>query len=72
MPSACMTGIGETFRAECEFGTLVLKSRRLERFPYDPTEQRASKSEGEGEAIPLLQRPKWMNTWLIETVCALA
>ncbi len=57
---------GETFRAECELGTLLLKGRRLERFPYDPTKQRISRSEGEGEEIPLLQRPKWMNAWLIE------
>lgn len=57
---------GETFRAECKLGTLVLKARRLERFPYDATKQRISKAEGEGEEIPLLQRPKWMNTWLIE------
>jgi len=57
---------GETFRAECERGTLLLKARRLEGFPYDSTAQRVSKAEGEGEEVPLLQRPKWMNTWLVE------
>ena len=57
---------GETFRAECELGTLALKARRLERFPYNWTAQRVSKAEGGGEEVPLLQRPKWMNTWLIE------
>ena len=57
---------GETFRAECKLGTLLLKARRLERFAYDATKQRISKAEGEGEEIPLLQRLKWMNTWLIE------
>ncbi len=57
---------GETFRAECELGTLVLKARRLERFSYDSTTQRVSKAEGAGEEVSLLQRPKWMNTWLIE------
>ena len=56
----------ETIRAECELATLVLNARRLERFSYDPAQQRINKSEGEGEEIPLLQRPKWMNTWLIE------
>lgn len=56
----------ETIRAECEFGTLVLNARRLERFPYNPATQRVSKSEGDGEKIPLLQGPKWKNTWLIE------
>jgi predicted dehydrogenase len=57
---------GESFRAECELGTLSLRARRLERFPYDVKRQRVSKSEGDGEEIPLLQRPKWMNAWLIE------
>ena len=28
--------------------------------------QRISRAEGEGEEIPLLQRRKWMNAWLIE------
>ena len=57
---------GETYRAECELGTLLLKARRLERFPYDPTTRRISKTEGDGEEIPLLQRRHWKNTWLIE------
>ena len=56
----------ETIRAECELGTLVLNARRLERFPYDAAKQRVSKVEGQGEEIPLLDRPKWMNAWLIE------
>lgn len=69
---ACTNAVGlhdwfaETFRAECELGTLLLRARRLERFPYDPTKQRISKAKGDGEEIPLLQRPKWMNAWLIE------
>lgn len=56
----------ETIRAECEFGTLVLNARRLERFAYDPSTQRITKFEGQGERLPLLERPKWKNTWLIE------
>ena len=56
----------ETIRAECELATLVLNARRLERFSYDPARQRISRFEGDGEEIPLLQRSKWMNTWLIE------
>ena len=56
----------ETIRAECEFGTLVLNARRLERFAYDPSTQRITKFEGQGEPLPLLERPKWKNTWLIE------
>ena len=56
----------ETIRAECELGTLLLKARRLERFPYDSTTQRVSKAEGEGEALPLLPGRKWMNSRLVE------
>jgi len=56
----------ETIRAECELGALLLKARRLERFPYDPSTQRITKFEGEGERLPLLERRKWKNTWLIE------
>ena len=62
----------ETIRAECELGTLVLNARRLERFPYDATKQRASTVEGEGEEIPLLDRSKWKNAWLIEQFVQLA
>ncbi len=56
----------ETIRAECELGTLVLNARRLERFPYDQSTQRITKFEGDGEEIPLMERSKWKNTWLIE------
>ena len=44
----------------------ALKGRRLERFPYNPARQRVSKAEGDGEEIPLRQRSKWMNAWLVE------
>ena len=69
---ACCNAVGlkdweqETIRAECERGTLVLNARRLERFPHDPSTQRIMKFEGEGEQLPLLEQPKWKNTWLIE------
>ena len=69
---ACTNAVGlkyweqETIRAECELGTLVLNARRLERFPYDPSRQRVTKLEGEGEPLPLLPGRKWKNTWLIE------
>jgi len=56
----------EYIRAECEKATLILSSRRLECFPYDPSQQWASKEEGAGETIPLREQPKWANTWLIE------
>lgn len=56
----------EYVRAECRDATLVLTHRAIERFDYDPTSERVSKSEGTGEPVPLLDQPKWANTWLIE------
>ncbi|MCC7355376.1 MAG: Gfo/Idh/MocA family oxidoreductase [Anaerolineae bacterium] len=56
----------EYLRAECERATLVLSRRRLERFAYDPSRSWHEEAEGQGEEIPLLQQPKWANTWLIE------
>ncbi|MCY3831402.1 MAG: Gfo/Idh/MocA family oxidoreductase, partial [Chloroflexi bacterium] len=69
---ACCNAVGlkdweqETLRAECELGTLALNARRLERFPYDPSTQRIAKFEGEGEPLPLIERRKWKNAWLVE------
>ena len=69
---ACTNAVGlkyweqETIRAECELGTLVLNARRLERFPYDPSRQRVTKLEGEGELLPLLPGRKWKNSRLVE------
>ena len=69
---ACANAVGlkdwerETIRAECELGTLALNARRLERFPYDPSTQRIAKIEGQGEPLPLMERRKWKNTWLVE------
>jgi predicted dehydrogenase len=56
----------EYVRAECRDATFVLTHRTLERFDYDPTNQRVSKPEGSGKPVPLLEQPKWANTWLIE------
>lgn len=56
----------EYIRAECERATLVLNRRRLEQFTYDPRRSFVSRGEGRGTRLPLLQQPKWMNTWLIE------
>jgi predicted dehydrogenase len=56
----------EYFRAECEQATLILDRRRLECFPYDASQQWTSRREGSGREIPLLEQPKWANTWLIE------
>lgn len=56
----------EYIRAECERATLTLDQRRLERFDYDPAQRWVSRREGTGETVPLLEQPKWANTWLIE------
>lgn len=54
----------EYFRAECEKSTLILSHRRLERFAYKPDKQWGE--EDKAETIPLIEQPKWSNTWLIE------
>lgn len=60
-----MNGWGhEYFRAECELSTLVLSQRKIERFPYKP--KREWGEEDVAEEIPLIEQPKWINTWLIE------
>jgi len=56
----------EYIRAECEGATLILNHRQLERFTYDPSSTWAQGREGQGEPIPLIEQPKWANTWLIE------
>jgi predicted dehydrogenase len=56
----------EYIRAECEKATLILNRRKLERFYYEEENKRLNLQENEGEAIPLLEQPKWANAWLIE------
>jgi predicted dehydrogenase len=56
----------EYIRAECERATLILSHRRLEVFEHDPQRQWAGAIEGQGREIPLLEQPKWANTWLVE------
>jgi predicted dehydrogenase len=56
----------EYIRVECEQATLILQQRNVERFPYDASRQKVEKLEGQGDSIPLLEQPKWANTWLIE------
>lgn len=56
----------EYIRAECEFATLILNHRRVERFTYTPGTTRTPGREGEGETLPLLERPFWTHQWLIE------
>lgn len=54
----------EYVRIECEHATLIMDRRRVERHPYEGG--RIYKREGEGQEIPLLEQPKWMNSWLTE------
>jgi predicted dehydrogenase len=62
-----LNGWGQEYiRAECEQATLILSRRRLERFLYDRSRTWAGGIEGQGETIPLLEQPKWANTWLVE------
>jgi predicted dehydrogenase len=56
----------EYIRAECERATLIMNRREIERFPYNPQDPQPYKHEGQGEPVPLLEQPKWANTWLIE------
>ncbi|HTL53769.1 MAG TPA: Gfo/Idh/MocA family oxidoreductase [Planctomycetota bacterium] len=57
-------------RAECEKSTLVLSRRSLEKFPFDAAKSYGTGVEGQGEKIPLLDRPKWSHAWLIEQFAA--
>jgi predicted dehydrogenase len=56
----------EYIRAECERATLIMDSRHVEAFDYDPTKEWARGQHGAGRPIALIEQPKWANTWLIE------
>ena len=56
----------EYIRAECEGATLILDTRHVECFPYDPSQTHRRAREGQGTEITLLEQNKWSNTWLIE------
>ncbi|MCP4643049.1 MAG: Gfo/Idh/MocA family oxidoreductase [bacterium] len=56
----------EYIRAECEQSTLVLSWQELERFNFAASDDSLSRREGSGDTVPLLNQPKWANTWLIE------
>ena len=40
--------------------------RAIEIFPHKPGEPSNDMRAGQGEVAPLLDQPKWANTWLIE------
>jgi predicted dehydrogenase len=56
----------EYIRAECEYATLVLDTRRLWAYPLAGTAGCAAPPADGSCALPLLEQPKWANTWLIE------
>ncbi|WP_276255682.1 Gfo/Idh/MocA family protein [Halomontanus rarus] len=57
----------EYVRAECRDSTIVLDSRELEAYSYDPDEEAQFGDRPEnGDRIPLDEAEKWANTWLIE------
>ncbi len=58
----------EYIRAECELATLILSRRTIELFPYDSSKgwQTAVPGSSDNIRIPLLQQPKWANTWIIQ------
>jgi predicted dehydrogenase len=59
----------EYVRIECENGTAILNNREIEVFLRQPL-ARQQHREGQGQKVPLLTQPKWLNTWLIEKFCA--
>ena len=62
-----LNGWGQEYiRAECQRATLIMSHGGIERFDYDPQRKQPAKREGEGEAVPLLEQPKWANAWLVE------
>jgi predicted dehydrogenase len=62
-----LNGWGQEYiRAECERATLILSQGRIERFDYDPSRASPAKREGTGVEVPLLDRHKWANAWLVE------
>jgi predicted dehydrogenase len=55
----------EYVRVDCEFGTAILNHREIEVFSRQDL-PRQKHREGNGQKVPLLTRPKWINNWLIE------
>jgi predicted dehydrogenase len=56
----------EYIRAECEYGTVILDHRRIERFLHNRGGPWAGPGEGHGEPVPLLKQRRWSHAWLIE------
>lgn len=60
----------EYIRAECERATLIMDHREIERFPHRPEERSIYVREGAGEKVPLLERRRWTDPWLVEQFIA--
>lgn len=58
----------EYIRVDCEFGTAILNHREVEIFTRQDL-PRQKHREGQGQKVPLLIQPKWINIWLIEQFC---
>ncbi|WP_317987394.1 Gfo/Idh/MocA family oxidoreductase [Haloprofundus halobius] len=56
----------EYVRAESRDATTVLDHRTLERFERDPDDENWVGRHPAGEELPLLDREKWGNAWLVE------
>ena len=68
--AAGLNGWGEEYiRAECERSTLVMNHGAIQRIDYAPEQASDERQRGKGESVPLLEQPKWANTWLIEKFC---
>jgi predicted dehydrogenase len=55
----------EYIRVDCEFGTAILNGREIEIFTRQDVPRQKSR-EGNGQKVPMLIQPKWINIWLIE------
>jgi predicted dehydrogenase len=58
----------EYVRVDCELGTAILNNREIEIFSRTDVARQRHR-EGQGQKVPLLTQPKWLNTWLIEKFC---
>lgn len=56
----------EYLRAECEYATLILDTRRLLAYPLDGALGCATPLADGACELPLLEQPKWSHAWLIE------
>ena len=52
-------------KKQCEKATFILDHRQLERFSYDSSKW-VNAQEGEGEKVPMLDRDKWSDAWMVE------